>query len=71
MSMIPRFARRAAVFIAFGLVAAEASAQPFEWPLAQGGNGHFYEYVNTPTPSWNAALDAAQLRTFRAPRALS
>jgi len=61
----PRFARGLALLAALGLGSVEAWAQPFEWPLAEGGDGHFYEYVNVPTPSWNVAREAAELRTFR------
>lgn len=38
-------------------------AQPVEWPVAEGGNGHWYELVLTPTPSWAQAKLAAE--TFR------
>jgi hypothetical protein len=36
-----------------------ATTSAFYWSPAVGGNGHFYEYVNTPTSSWNAANLAA------------
>ena len=58
---------RSCVLAALGLglgLPGRATAQVFEWPTAAGGNGHFYEYVTTPTPSWNAANAAAQSRAY-------
>jgi hypothetical protein len=37
--------RRWIAAAALALSAAAARAQPVEWPVAAGGNGHFYEYV--------------------------
>ena len=36
------------------LVGATAAAEPIEWPTAEGGNGHYYEYVFS-TLDWTAA----------------
>jgi hypothetical protein len=38
-----------------------------QWPVTEGGNGHYYEYVQpltTPSIRWTQALDAAAARTF-------
>jgi hypothetical protein len=38
-----------------------------QWPVADGGNGHYYEYVNpaaTPSITWTEARAAAAARTF-------
>ena len=40
-----------------------ANADPVEWPLSQGGNGHFYELVDEPL-TWFEARDAAELRSW-------
>jgi hypothetical protein len=40
---------------------------PIEWPVAEGGNGHFYEYVHpirTPSISWTQARDEAAARSL-------
>ncbi len=34
------------------------------WSASAGGTDHFYEYVNTPTPSWSSANTAASGRTL-------
>ena len=34
------------------------------WSASAGGNDHFYEYVNTPSPSWSSANAAASGRTL-------
>jgi len=43
------------------LVAVVVSAQPVQWPVADGGNGHWYEYVAAPGIDWEAAFLAAQV----------
>jgi uncharacterized repeat protein (TIGR01451 family) len=34
------------------------------WSASAGGTDHFYEYVNSPTPSWNSANTAASGRAL-------
>lgn len=46
-----------AVLIILGSVA--ANADPVEWKVVDGGNGHFYELVLVPGITWPAARDAA------------
>jgi hypothetical protein len=59
-----RSLKRFAVVVAFVLAALSqcerAWAQLVEWPVAQGGNGHFYEVVSAPSGiTWgNASLGA-------------
>ncbi len=45
------------LFLAVGVY-----ADPVEWPVEVGGNGHFYEVVspNTPTYAWEEARDTAE-----------
>jgi hypothetical protein len=41
------------------LVAQPLSADPVQWPEAEGGNGHYYEYISTPGLSHGQALGLA------------
>lgn len=50
----------------FLALAASASAQPVEWPTAEGGNGHFYEWVHDDL-SWPDARLAATTMTILTP----
>lgn len=55
-----------AAFASLALAAPAASA-PVQWPVSEGGTGHFYEYVNpqrTPSITWTEARDEAAARTF-------
>lgn len=58
--------RLAAVVVACLVLghAADAFAAPLEWPVAEGGNGHFYEYVTTGPFPRDAALVQAAGRTY-------
>jgi hypothetical protein len=47
----------------FCLVSAAVLALPVEWPVASGGNGHFYELV-AGGASWTGAKTAAETRTY-------
>jgi hypothetical protein len=61
--------RAALVSAAFLLVvsgSATALADPFEWPVFSGGNGHFYELKQPPGGiNWTNASAAAQASTWR------
>ena len=47
-------------FVVFGWISA-ASAVPIEWTVASGGNGHFYEAVDTGSQlSWQSAKGLAE-----------
>lgn len=47
------------------VIASGAAAVPIEWPLAQGGNGHFYEKVANPSRlTWVQAYWEATTRTW-------
>ena len=37
-------------------------AQPIEWLVADGGNGHFYEFAEAPLITWSDARAAAAIR---------
>ncbi|MCK4872198.1 MAG: hypothetical protein KAS72_05700 [Phycisphaerales bacterium] len=37
-----------------------APLRPVEWPVAEGGNGHFYEVVTNPTLTWTQAMSWAE-----------
>ncbi len=39
-------------------------AQPLEWRAAEGGNGHYYEFVEAPLITWADARIAAASRTY-------
>jgi hypothetical protein len=60
----------ACCLIAASLGPADAArSAPVQWPVSEGGNGHYYEYVQPPPPippsiRWTEALDAAAARTF-------
>ena len=41
---------------------AACTAQPVEWPRADGGNGHFYEYVEAKGIEWSGADAGARRR---------
>ncbi len=41
----------------------QASAEPVEWPIASGGNGHYYEYIAHDI-SWEGARIEAESRTY-------
>ena len=48
----------------------DASAAPVQWPVAEGGNGHFYEYVDVFEATgrfagWVNSRDAATASTFQ------
>lgn len=36
-----------------------AVATPVQWPLSEGGNGHFYEFVDMHGVLWTQARDGA------------
>lgn len=45
------------------IIASPAFAQPIEWPVASGGNGHYYEGVYVPGGiTWAEAVNAVSLR---------
>lgn len=49
--------------VAFGAIA--AGAEPIEWPIAEGGNGHFYELTTgLGVYSWSDQHRAVQLLTY-------
>lgn len=53
-----------AAFSLFFISSTNAFAVIFEWPIADGGNGHFYEQVKD-SASWTDARDAAASRTYQ------
>lgn len=44
-------------------LAGAASAAPIQWTVASGGNGHWYEFIDS-NVDWNAAFAAANAATF-------
>jgi len=46
------------------LFASTAAAAPVQWPIPEGGNGHFYEYVPTYGLTWTQASNAAAAMVF-------
>ncbi len=67
MSCINRI-RIAAVACLVVMIAPPALAQPFEWALEDGGNGHFYEQFNEPVVTWDEARAMAENMVFRGVR---
>jgi hypothetical protein len=51
--------------IAALFVASMCEAAPIEWARSDGGNGHYYDFVETPGLSWTEARDAAASTLFR------
>ena len=41
-----------------------AAATPVQWPLSEGGNGHFYEFVDMHGVLWTQARDSAAAMTW-------
>ncbi len=66
MSCASRQSVRRLVWCTLLVVSAGAPvlAQPVEWPVTEGGNGHFYELVDAPGIDWLAARDAAAASVF-------
>jgi hypothetical protein len=53
--------------LVFLAVERPAKSAPVQWPVSEGGNGHFYEQVNserTPSITWTEARDEAAAHTF-------
>jgi lectin-like protein len=46
------------------LPAQTIAGQPIEWPIADGGNGHFYQFVGEEVVSWETARDAAAAASY-------
>lgn len=57
--MKTRITALGALTCSLGLIATATQAQPTEWTVASGGNGHFYEVIPASNISWNAANAAA------------
>jgi hypothetical protein len=47
------------------LISSHAVGDPVEWPLAAGGNGHFYEAVSYGDCSWHHARNMAHGRSWQ------
>jgi hypothetical protein len=63
MTAIPASAAFCMLVVPF-LAVAQAGATPVQWPVADGGNGHFYEFVPAPQMTWDDARGAAERRTL-------
>src|SRR5688500_9048970 len=52
--------------VAFWMIggASALAAAPVQWPAAQGGNNHYYEWVPSGFITWNNASVGAAARTF-------
>lgn len=48
--------------LAAGLIT-QANAAPVQWTIASGGNGHWYEFIDS-NVTWSAALTSAQGMSF-------
>jgi hypothetical protein len=55
--------RHALGILAVALLSEVALAAPTQWKIADGGTGHYYEYIEAPM-SWTAAKAAAEALTF-------
>jgi hypothetical protein len=57
----------ALALLAFLAVAGPARSAPVQWPVSEGGNGHYYEWVpagRTPSITWTEARDEAAAASF-------
>lgn len=54
---------RALAGLLAALAAPLALAGPVQWPVSEGGNGHYYEYVAAPGIGWTDASAAAEAST--------
>jgi len=52
--------RMAMVVVVLCFIGFPVMATPVEWPTSLGGNGHFYEFVDTPGVTWLDCNDAAE-----------
>ncbi len=53
------------VFTCYLLCSSTLLADPIEWKIEDGGNGHFYELISRPSGyTWTEAHEDAQARTF-------
>ena len=57
------FIRFLAPLVAIIFSVSTASAQIYQWSVSDGGNGHYFEFVQQQL-TWSQANAAAQLRTF-------
>ena len=56
---------RSATILVMICLAATVSADPMQWPVSEGGNGHYYEFVlGHGSTSWNDACEAASLMAW-------
>src|SRR5205085_5263398 len=52
------------VFVAFFLCAGRAFADPLQWQLSDGGNGHYYEFVRATFINYDQAKAQAAAKSF-------
>ncbi len=57
------------LIVSLGIVGmSRADSPPIEWPISEGGNGHFYELregVSSRIVKWNVAFQLAEASSFR------
>jgi len=53
-----------AVAIVVALAGGIAQATPIQWTVASGGNGHYYERINSANITWSNAKTAAEALTY-------
>jgi hypothetical protein len=46
--------------IVLGLLVGTVQAEPVQWQVADGGNGHWYEQIDTNSITWEVAFDMAE-----------
>jgi hypothetical protein len=51
-----------ALFLILLFASTSLQAEPVEWPITDGGNGHFYEFLDAVT--WRQAFDASGTMSF-------
>lgn len=56
--------RASVVSTVFMLIALPLSAQPVQWTIESGGNGHYYEYASSPGINWGHAMSSASARMW-------
>ena len=53
------------LLLATFLFPCQSSAAPFEWPIAEGGNGHAYEMLEADGMTWAEARTAAESMVYQ------
>ncbi|MBK7673236.1 MAG: hypothetical protein IPJ24_17890 [bacterium] len=56
--------RMTSLLVACVLLPTVGATTPFEWPVSEGGNGHYYELLSADGMTWQEARHAAESMEF-------